>query len=110
MVPQKQFSRTATSSWVMLPLRLFLGITFAYAGIQKFIDPQFFQPGTPGYIGRQLVAYATNTPLHTFLLQVAAPHALFFGLLVAYGEIAVGLGTLFGVFSRPAAFFGMIIS
>ncbi len=110
MVPQKQFSRNTTSPWVILPLRLFLGITFVYAGIQKFTDPQFFRPGTPGYIGRQLVAYATGTPLHTFLLQVAAPHALFFGFLVAYGEIAIGLGTLFGALLRPAAFFGILIN
>jgi thiosulfate dehydrogenase [quinone] large subunit len=110
MVSQKQFSHSETSSWVMLPLRLFLGVTFVYAGIQKFTDPQFLQPGTPGYIGKQLVAFASGSPLHTFLLQFAAPHALFFGFLVAYGEIAIGLGTLFGILLRPAAFFGILIN
>lgn len=100
----------APSSWILLPLRLFLGITFVYAGIQKLTDPQFFQPGAAGYIGKQLIAYAHTSPLHTFLLQTAAPHALLFGLLVAYGEIAIGLGTLLGFLLRPAAFFGVLLS
>lgn len=29
----------------VLPLRLFLGLTFIYAGIQKLTDPGFLQPG-----------------------------------------------------------------
>ena len=106
MILQKQ----AAASWALFPLRLFLGITFVYAGIQKFTDPQFFQPDTPGYIGRQMVVFANGSPLHNFLLQAAVPHALLFGLFVAYGEIAIGLGTLFGVLFRPAAFFGMVLS
>jgi thiosulfate dehydrogenase (quinone) large subunit len=109
MVPQKQPARPA-AFWALLPLRLFLGITFVYAGIQKFTDPQFFHSDTAGYIGKQLVAYANGSPLHNFLLQIVVPHALLFGFLVAYGEIAIGLGTLFGVLLRPAALFGMLIS
>lgn len=105
---QKKF--TSPSPWILLPLRLFLGVTFIYAGIQKLADPQFFQPTATGYIGRQLIAYAHTSPLHDFLLQVAAPHALLFGLLVAYGEIAIGLGTLVGFLMRPAAFFGTVLS
>lgn len=101
---------TSPSSWVLLPLRLFLGITFIYAGVQKLTDPQFFQPGATGYIGKQLIAYAHTSPLHDFLLQSVAPHALLFGLLVAYGEIAIGLGTLIGLLLRPAAFFGVFLS
>ncbi len=105
---QKNF--TESSPWILLPLRLFLSITFIYAGIQKLADPQFFQPGAPGYIGKQLITYAHTSPLRDFLLQVAAPHALLFGLLVAYGEIAIGLGTLVGFLMRPAAFFGVLLS
>ncbi len=100
----------ASSRWVLLPLRLFLSVTFIYAGIQKLTDPQFFQPGAAGYIGKQFIGYAHTSPLHDFLLQVAAPHALLFGLLVAYGEIAIGLGTLVGFLLRPAAFFGIFLS
>lgn len=105
------FNRTTQQRyWVLLPLRLFLGITFLYAGLQKILDPQFFQPDATGYIGKQIVAFAQTSPLHVFLQQVVVPNAMIFGLLVAFGEIAIGLGTLFGVLLRPAAFFGLLIS
>lgn len=96
--------------WMLLPLRLFLGVTFVYAGVQKLTDPQFFDPKARGYIGKQIIGFATGSPLHDFLIRVAVPHAHFFGYLVAYGEIAIGLGTLLGVLFRPAAFFGLLIS
>jgi thiosulfate dehydrogenase [quinone] large subunit len=96
--------------WTLLPMRLFLGITFAYAGIQKLTDPQFFDPSAPSSIGHQLVAFAHGSPLHDLLIQVAAPHAVLFGYAIAFGEIAIGLGTLFGLLFRPAAFFGLILS
>ncbi len=108
MIPQKQLA--GRSQWVLLPLRLFLGVTFAYAGIQKLTDPQFFLPDAPGYIGKQIAGFATASPLHSFLLQFVVPHATLFGFLVAFGEIAIGLGTLFGLLLRPAAFFGLLLS
>ncbi len=87
-----------------------LGITFVYAGIQKLTDPQFFRPSANGYIGKQIMAFAHGSPLHNFLLNVALPHATLFGQLVAYGEIAIGLGALLGLFFRLAALFGMLLS
>jgi len=97
-------------AWVLMPLRLFLGITFVYAGIQKLADPHYFDPSAAGYIGKQIHAFATGSPLHNFLINVAVPHANLFGALVAFGEIAIGIATLLGLFSRPAAFFGMLLS
>ena len=105
-----QLQRRHISRWILLPLRLFLGITFMYAGLQKLTDPQFFNPTAHGYIGKQIAAFATGSPLHNFLVQVAVPHATFFGILVSYGELAIGIGTILGLLSRPAAFFGMLIS
>ncbi|MDQ6644611.1 MAG: Rieske 2Fe-2S domain-containing protein, partial [Chloroflexota bacterium] len=73
-------------------------------------DPQFFNPTAHGYIGKQIAAFATGSPLHNFLAQVAVPHATFFGILVSYGELAIGIGTILGLLFRPAAFFGLLIS
>jgi thiosulfate dehydrogenase [quinone] large subunit len=91
-------------------MRLFLGITFAYAGMQKLTDSQFFQPSTPGYIGNQLTAFAHSSPLSDIIMQVAVPHAVFFGYATASSEIAIGLATLCGLLFRPAAFFGLMLS
>jgi thiosulfate dehydrogenase (quinone) large subunit len=96
--------------WVLMPLRLFLAITFIYAGIQKLADPHYFDPSAAGYIGKQIQAFATGSPLHTFLINVAVPHANLFGALVAYGEIGIGVATLLGLLSRPAAIFGLLLS
>src|SRR6266702_3460611 len=105
----EQPQATHIAKWVLLPMRLFLGITFMYAGIQKLTDPQFFNPAAHGYIGKQIVAFATGSPLHNFLVQVAVPHATFFGILVSYGELAIGIGTILGLLLRPAAFFGLLM-
>lgn len=101
---------TRLSGRVLLPLRLFLGVTFVYAGIQKLTDPQFFNPLAAGFIGKQIMAFATGSPIHNFLIHFALPHATFFGAFVAFGEIAIGIGTLIGFLFRPAAFFGILLS
>lgn len=94
----------------MVPLRLFLGLTFVYAGLQKVFDPQFFHAGMRGYIGQQITAFASGSPLHGFLINVAAPHALLFGILVVLSEVAIGLCTLLGLCLRPAALVGLLLN
>src|SRR6516165_2170919 len=69
------WTETPLSGRVLLPLRLFLGITFVYAGIQKLTDPQFFNPRAAGYIGKQIMGIANGSPIHNFLLHIALPHA-----------------------------------
>ena len=91
----------------VLPLRLFLAISFLAAGWDKLSDPQFFDSSAGGYIGTQLSSYANSSPLGSFLNSVAVPNATLFGWLVLAGELAIGLGTLVGLFSRTAAFFGL---
>jgi thiosulfate dehydrogenase [quinone] large subunit len=103
-------SNSPNVGWVMLPLRLFLGITFVYAGMQKLTDPQFFHKATPDYIGNQISAFAHGSPLHNVLISLILPHAVAFGWLIALGEIAVGIGTLCGILLRPAAFSGLLLS
>ncbi len=107
---QKNIRSVSIQRWTLLPLRLFLGITFVYAGIQKIMDPQFFQASASGYIGHQITRFAVGSPLHGLLTSLAEPHAKFFGILIIFGEIAIGLGTLFGFLFRPAAFFGALLS
>jgi len=97
-------------AWILLPMRIFLGLTFIYAGMQKLTDPQFFNSSMPGYIGTQIQGMAHGSPLHDFLMSVALPHAVLFGWLTLLGEIAVGLAVYAGFFFRPAAFVGMMLS
>ena len=95
---------------VMLPLRVFLGVTFVYAGIVKLADPAFLDPGATGSLVAQLHAFARDSPLAPLITTIAIPLATPIGLLIALGEIAVGLGALLGLCGRLAAWGGFTIS
>lgn len=95
---------------VLLPLRLFLGVSFIAAGLDKLTDKDFLDPTAITYIGNQLAAFSKQSPIGSFLTSVAVPNATIFGALVMAGELAIGLGTLVGLFSRTAAFFGFLLS
>ena len=94
----------------LLPLRIFLGVTFVYAGIQKLSDPGFLHPGAPTYIGTQLHGFANGTPGGFLLNTFAIPHAELAGVGVALLEIAVGLLVLAGLFTRAAAAVGLALN
>jgi thiosulfate dehydrogenase [quinone] large subunit len=93
----------------ILPLRLFLGVTFVYAGIQKLTDSGFFHSGSPTYIGHQLVAFSQGSPI-AFLLQHFVEHAMLIGALTIVIEIIVGSLVLLGLLTRPAALVGMTLN
>jgi thiosulfate dehydrogenase (quinone) large subunit len=95
--------------WVLRILRAFLGVTFAYAGIQKFADPNFLHPGTPDFIGAQLSAFAAGSPLRPLLLVLGHASALT-GVAIAVLELAIGLATLAGVAPVSAAVAGMMVN
>lgn len=91
----------------LFPLRLFLGITFTYAGIQKLTDPGFFHAGAPTYIGTQLEGFAAGTPGGFILRAFALPHPELAGAGVAVVEIMVGMLVSAGLFTRPASIAGL---
>lgn len=93
----------------LLPLRLFLGLTFIYAGIQKIGDRGFLRPGSHTYIGTQLLAFSRGSPIKPALLHLAE-HASAIGMLTILTEMAIGGLILVGLFTRPAAFIGLILN
>ena len=93
----------------LLPLRAFLGFTFCFAGLQKLANPGFFQAGAPGSIQAQMAGAARLSPIHALispLTHVAVP----LGLLIALAELAIGVGTLLGLWQRLAAAGGVALS
>jgi thiosulfate dehydrogenase [quinone] large subunit len=94
----------------LFPLRVFLGITFVYAGIQKLSDPGFLHPGAPTYIGTQLSAFAHGTPGGFLLRAFALPHPRLAGVGVSFVEIVVGLLVLAGLLTRAAAAAGLVLN
>jgi thiosulfate dehydrogenase [quinone] large subunit len=93
-----------------LPLRLFLGATFVYAGIQKISDPGFLQPGASTYIGTQLQAFAGHSPIGILIQVFALPVPQLAGIAVIGVELAIGVLVLLGLATRWAAAAGALVS
>ena len=95
--------------WVVLPLRLFLGVTFVVAALQKLADPNFFDPSSPTSIQSQTKGFVHTSPIGP-LLSVVAPHAGAVGVLIAISELSVGLAVLIGLWTRLAAIGGLALA
>jgi thiosulfate dehydrogenase [quinone] large subunit len=93
----------------LVPLRLFLGATFCFAGLQKLANPNFLRSASPISIQAQIRAAERISPIHGLLHHLTGVSG-FLGLLIAVGEVAIGLGILAGVLTRVAALGGMILS
>ncbi len=93
----------------LLPLRAFLGFTFCFAGLQKLANPGFFEASNPGSIQAQLAGAVRRSPIH-LLISPLTHLAIPLGLLIAFAELAVGLGTLLGLWQRLAAAGGVALS
>jgi thiosulfate dehydrogenase [quinone] large subunit len=97
------------SHYALLPLRIFLGVTFVYAGIDKLTDSQFMAASGTGSLG-DLMRSVRDTSAVPALVDLALKSPEGFGYAIACGEIAVGVATLVGLLARLAALGGALIS
>ncbi|MHB8329008.1 MAG: DoxX family protein [Acidimicrobiales bacterium] len=93
----------------LLPLRVFLGATFCFAGLRKLTNPAFVSAANPASIQSQLAGAARRSPIHG-LIGPLTHVAVLLGILIALAEIAIGLGTLLGLWTRIAAAGGVALS
>lgn len=101
--------RALMTRHALLPLRIFLGVTFVYAGIDKLTDAAFLQAEGADSIG-DLMRSVQDTSAIPSVVDLALQNPVAFAYAIAAGEIAVGLGTLVGLLSRIAALGGALIS
>ncbi|GHJ35032.1 DoxX family protein [Streptomyces sp. TS71-3] len=102
-------ARRSPYLFALLPLRVFLGITFVYAGLDKLTDSSFLAASGGGSIG-DLMRSVRDSAAIPGLVDLALKSPVGFGYAIAFGELAVGLGMLFGLLSRLAAVGGALIS
>ena len=110
----QNYLKTATNSWRtqssgLRVMRLWLGITWIYAGWNKASDSGFLTAGSPTYIGTQLSGYSTQSPVG-FVFNKLIEHAVLVGGFVMISEFAIGLATLLWVAPRLTAFGGFSMS
>ncbi|MBP2584193.1 thiosulfate dehydrogenase [quinone] large subunit [Streptomyces sp. PvR006] len=97
------------SRYALLPLRIFLGVTFVYAAFDKLTDSAFFADSGTGSIGEMMSGVRDSSAIPA-LVDLALKNPAGFGYAIALGELAVGIGTLVGLFARVAALGGALIS
>jgi len=103
----QNYVRTASSSWrnqapAFRVMRLWLGITWIYAGWDKASDPGFLKVGSSTYIGTQLSGFSTQSPVG-FAFNKLIEHATLVGGFVMISDFAIVLATLLWVAPRLAA-------
>ncbi|MFC1417094.1 DoxX family membrane protein [Streptacidiphilus cavernicola] len=102
--------RERAGRFALLPLRLFLGVTFVYAGLDKLTDPHYLAGlGDPLSFAAMTQGIKSTSPIEPLLdLALKAPAG--FAVAIAVGELAVGLGALFGLLGRVAAVGGVLLN
>jgi len=93
-------------------LRLFLGGTMLYAGVDKMIlDPRFLQEDGVGSIGDTLRIFVTaGGPLAPLVSAVAIGQPILIGIVMAGTQLVVGVLLLSGSWVRVGALLGALIS
>jgi uncharacterized membrane protein YphA (DoxX/SURF4 family) len=94
--------------WLAL-FRIAAGAVWLSWGVPKFYRP-FMPPD--GYMISFLrtVIPGTSGRYQAFLQDLVLPHAHLFGNLSRWGEVMIGCALLLGLFTRPAAFFGVALA
>ncbi|MGL4820158.1 MAG: DoxX family membrane protein [Bacilli bacterium] len=99
------------ASYALLLARLYLGYEWLIAGWGK-ISGEFDAAGfLHGAIANASGEYPSVLGWWaSFLESFALPNIELFNFLVAWGEVAVGLGLILGAFTKTAAFFGAFMN
>lgn len=110
------------AGWVWLPIRLFLGFAWLDAGLHKLTGTGWVDGGSAlaGYWTSAVAVPAAGTGGHAAItydwyrdfinLLLTNNAQTWFAPLVTLGEIAVGLGLIFGILTGIAAFFGALMN
>lgn len=106
--------RKSKSAMVILTIiRIWLGYLWVMDGFEKV---------SAGFSAKGFVGMAIKSPVLTpektqafgwytsFLKEFVMPHISLFSTMVAWGELFVGLGLIFGTLTTAAAFFGMMMN
>ena len=95
--------------WPLRIMRIWLGVTWIYAGFDKASDPGFLKAGSTTFIGTQLSAFSVNSPVG-FIFSKLIENATQVGIFIMLAEFAIGAATLLWIAPTWAAFGGFAMS
>jgi len=105
--------------WLWLIVRIYVGWEWFMAGWEKLGNPVWTGDKAGVAVSGFLQgALSKTTGAHpdvsmwyaNFIQNFALPHAQSFSYLVTYGEIAIGVALILGIFTGIAAFFGTFMN
>ena len=94
--------------WVLAGLRISVGVLFLIFGQYKVFGAQFTLGGGFQLWINRFLEHGAYPFMVTVLRDFVLPHGTAIAFLVAYGELAIGLGLILGLLVRPASVCGMI--
>lgn len=122
-IPEPKLSRFLFAdtrvAWFWLLVRLYVGYEWILAGWEKLQSPAWVgsQAGSAvsgflnGALQKASGAHPDVSGWYAFFIQhVALPNAAAFSYLVTFGELAVGLCLIAGLFTGIASFFGTFMN
>lgn len=122
-IEQSQLAHFFTADKASAPLwfliRLYVGYEFLMAGLGKLASPAWYgsdagaalQGFVQGALGKTVGAHPDVYGWYASFLQSAVlPHLVIWSNVVVFGEIAIGLGLIVGLFTRVAAFFAFFMA
>lgn len=88
----------------LLPLRLFIGLGWLRAGVEKLIDPAWIAGDKVSlFFQQQLEANAVYFPFYeTLIIQLFDPNRLMLSWIIVLGELLAGLAILTGTLTNIA--------
>lgn len=102
--------RLTTQLIYLLPLRLWVGLSFLIAGENKISKGNWgtnYADSVTGFVSSNIEnTYGFYRP---FLESVVLPNAELFSVLVTWGELGFGLSIMLGLFTRLGAAIGIFI-
>jgi len=112
--------QSTTAAWIWLVVRLYVGYDFLIAGWHKFTTPAWMDGSGDGILGFWKAALGTTAagaPVITFdwyraFIQflVDSNSAGWFSYVIVFGELAVGVGLILGIFTGLAATGGLLMN
>ncbi|MCX6021852.1 MAG: DoxX family protein [Chloroflexi bacterium] len=106
-------------AWLWLIVRLYIGWDFLEAGYHKFTNSAWMDTGLAlkGAWTKAVLIPDTGNPVITFdwyrefiNMLLVGGHYTWFAKLIVFGEMAIGLGLIIGLFTGIAAFFAAFMN
>ena len=106
-------------SWLWLIIRIYVGYEWLVAGWAKVTSAAWVGSGAGGamngFLAGALTKMAGDHPdvqgwYGSFLQHAILTHPIFWSHVIAYGELAVGIALIIGIFTGIAAFFGLFMN